>query len=186
MEILDALDRTRDETLRCFELTGSALEATYGPPLGMGWNDSRVRIRDILDGTSNTLVFGERAFRFEGLNVGAGNALGFAPATAGAPYTNQQCRSCLAVVGIPYWGLNQSVVNADHQSRGFSSVHVGGVHFALADGSVRFISDNIDHKPNSIGTPPATTGGGHAGPTYIDSTFERLCARNDGQVVGDF
>jgi prepilin-type N-terminal cleavage/methylation domain-containing protein len=167
-------------------ITPSVIEATYGPPLGMGWNDSRVKIRDMTDGTSNTLMIGERAFRFEGLNVGAGNALGFAPATAGAPYTNQQCRSCLAAVGIPYWGLNQSVVNANHQSRGFSSVHVGGVHFLLGDGSVRFLSDNIDHKPNSIGTPPATTGGGHAGPTYIDSTFERLCARNDGQVVGEF
>jgi hypothetical protein len=31
MEILDVLDRTRDETLRYFGLTGPALEATYGP-----------------------------------------------------------------------------------------------------------------------------------------------------------
>ena len=31
MEILDALDRTRDETLRYFGLTGPSLEATYGP-----------------------------------------------------------------------------------------------------------------------------------------------------------
>jgi hypothetical protein len=31
MEILEALDRTRDETLRYFSLTGPALDATYGP-----------------------------------------------------------------------------------------------------------------------------------------------------------
>ena len=31
MRILEALDRTRDETLRYFDLTGPALEATYGP-----------------------------------------------------------------------------------------------------------------------------------------------------------
>lgn len=167
-------------------ITPSVIQASFGPPLGVGWGDSRVRIRDITDGTSNTLVFGERCFRTEGLNIGAGNALGFSPATASGVYANQQCRSCLAVVGIPYWGLNQSVVNANHHSRGFASNHVGGVHFALGDGSVRFISDNIDHKPNTIGTPPATTGGGHAGPTYIDSTLERLMARNDDQVVGDF
>ncbi|MBL8849303.1 MAG: DUF1559 domain-containing protein, partial [Planctomycetaceae bacterium] len=160
--------------------------ANFGPPLGIGWNDSRVKIRDIIDGTSNQLVFGERCFRMEGLNIGAGNALGFSPATPSAPYTGQQCRACLAVVGIPYWGLNQSVVNANHHSRGFASTHVGGVHFGLADGSVRFISDNIDHKPNTIGVPPATTGGGHGGPTFIDSTLERLMARNDGQPVGEF
>jgi hypothetical protein len=27
----------------------------------------------------------------------------------------------------------------------FRSDHVGGVHFTLADGSVRFVSENIDH-----------------------------------------
>jgi hypothetical protein len=31
MQILEALDRTRDETLRYFDLTGPMLEATYGP-----------------------------------------------------------------------------------------------------------------------------------------------------------
>jgi hypothetical protein len=31
MDILDALDATRDETLRYFELEGRELEATYGP-----------------------------------------------------------------------------------------------------------------------------------------------------------
>jgi prepilin-type N-terminal cleavage/methylation domain-containing protein len=165
-------------------ITPSVIEATYGPPLGIGWNDSRVKIRDITDGTSNQLVFGERCFQMEGLHVGAGNALGFSPATASAPYNGQQCRSCLAVVGIPYWGLNQSVVNGNHHSRGFASNHVGGVHFVLGDGSVRFISDNIDHKPNSIAAAAGT--GSHAGPNFIDSTLERLMARNDGQVAGEF
>jgi prepilin-type processing-associated H-X9-DG protein len=33
--------------------------------------------------------------------------------------------------------------NAD-RIRGFYSIHVGGAHFAMADGSVRWISDNVD------------------------------------------
>jgi len=159
----------------------------YGPPLGIGFQNSRIGIRDITDGTSNTILVGERAWQLKGLSIGAGNALGFAPASSfGASYLNKQCRACLAVIGIPYWGINQTVVNAVHQSRGYSSPHAGGVQFLMGDGAVRFISENIDHKPNSIGTPPATTGGGHAGPTYIDSTFEYLLGRSDGNVVGEF
>ena len=165
-------------------ITPAVIAATYGPPLGVGWGDSSISIRDIVDGTSTTLLIGERAFQFQGLYAGAGNALGFSPAASVGAYNGLQCRSCLAVVGIPYWGINQSVVNANHQSRGFSSPHTGGVHFVLADGAVRFISNNLDHKANSIGAAAGT--GTHAGPTFIDSTFERLCGRNDRQPVGEF
>lgn len=159
---------------------------TYGPPTGVAWQDSKMGIRDLSDGSSNTLLVGERAFRIKSLNIGAGNALGFSPAASSGSYLNQQCRACLAVVGIPYWGINQVVTNANHQSRGFSSNHVGGAHFILGDGSVRFISENIDHKPNSIGAAASMSPPDHSGPTFIDSTFERLLGRADGQVVGEF
>jgi prepilin-type processing-associated H-X9-DG protein len=54
--------------------------------------------------------------------------------------------------------------------RGAASYHVGGAQFAFGDGSVRFISENIDWKPEMT----------------IDSTYERLGAMADGQPVGDF
>lgn len=145
---------------------------TYGPPLGTFWLNSKVGFRDMTDGTSTTLILGERAFQFEQLRAGAGNALGFSP-------RGDMRRPSLAVQGIPYWGLNQSVINAAHQSRGFSSVHVGGVHFLMGDGAVRFISDNIDHKPNSL---PA--GSNHG--TMCDSLLEYLMTRSNGDVVGEF
>lgn len=165
--------------------TPAWLPGAFGPPLGTFYANSSRGIRDIIDGTSNTLIVGERAFRFEGLNVGAGNALGFGiTSDNGAQYIGSYSRSALAIYGIPYWGINQSVTNANHQTRGFSSNHVGGVQFLLGDGSVRFLSDNIDHKPNSINAAFGT--GSHGGPTFVDSTFERLLTVANGETVGDF
>jgi len=157
---------------------------SYGPPLGLFSANSGNGIRNITDGTSNTLIVGERAFKFEGLNAGAGNALGFGITSVGAPYAGSYARSALSIYGIPYWGINQSVTSANHQTRGFSSVHVGGAHFLLGDGSVRFISDNIDHKPNSIAAAAGT--GSHGGPAFVDSTFEYLLTIANGEVVGEF
>ena len=57
-----------------------------------------------------------------------------------------------------YWTLN----NCGPNNEPFS-LHIGGVHAALGDGSVRFISENIDIN-----------------------TARRLFGRSDGQVVGDF
>ena len=53
--------------------------------------------------------------------------------------------------------------NAWPTSRGFKSDHTGGAQFVLCDGSVRFISENIDYF-----------------------TYNRLGCRRDGQVVGEF
>src|SRR5690606_1227868 len=48
-------------------------------------------------------------------------------------------------------------------SWGFKSRHTGGAQFLLADGAVRFISENVDH-----------------------TTFQRLGGRSDRQTVGEF
>jgi hypothetical protein len=50
----------------------------------------------------------------------------------------------------------------DNLSGGFRSVHAGGAHFSLADGSTRFLSESIDYK-----------------------TYQHLGCRNDGQVIGE-
>jgi prepilin-type N-terminal cleavage/methylation domain-containing protein/prepilin-type processing-associated H-X9-DG protein len=48
-------------------------------------------------------------------------------------------------------------------SHGFRSRHTGGAQFLLADGSVRFLSENINHP-----------------------TYQSLGGRSDGQVIGEF
>jgi prepilin-type N-terminal cleavage/methylation domain-containing protein len=171
---------TGDSITPAFGVSNAAVNP-FGPPLGVAWSNSRVPFRDVTDGLSNTILVGERAWQLKQLMIGAAAALGFAPA-AGTPSATTQCRACNAVVGIPYWGINQTVINANHQSRGYSSLHVGGAHFVMGDGGVRFISENIDHRANSIGTAV----GDHSGPAFIDSTFERLLGRSDNQVVGEF
>jgi len=65
--------------------------------------------------------------------------------------------------------------NSGQCRRGFSSRHVGGAHFLMMDGAVRFISENIDHNPDtdiSVVVP--------------DSTYENLMAKDDGNVIGEF
>jgi prepilin-type N-terminal cleavage/methylation domain-containing protein len=157
-------------------------QGPHGPPTGTFWQNSNLRIRDITDGTSNTLMIGERAFRYNNLTVGAGNALGF------SSQTNTQSTSAgikaagMAALGLAYNGINWSANNQIHQVRGFSSTHVGGAHFLMGDGAVRFISENIDfNRATGTGGCPAGCNG-----LWIDSTYERLIGKADGQPVGDF
>jgi prepilin-type processing-associated H-X9-DG protein len=55
----------------------------------------------------------------------------------------------------------------------FGSAHEGGAHFLLGDGSVRFISENIQWN----GERTAYTD---------DGIYQLLGSRADGQVVGEF
>lgn len=138
-------------------------------PTGIFWRNSKVAIKDITDGTSNTLMVGERAWELN--NPNGNNHACRAGTMFGEHITNEQSTISRGL------GSTSGPINLPHGgcSRTFSSRHVGGAQFTLCDGSVRFVSENIDH--NAL-----TTGGTNA----IDSLLERLASRNDGQTVGEF
>ncbi|WP_339612582.1 DUF1559 domain-containing protein [uncultured Rubinisphaera sp.] len=136
---------------------------------GMFWRDSNVRMSNISDGTSNTIMVGERAWDLN--NASGTNFTCRAAVIYGTRISNEQS-------GIHYvLGSGTSFINAQTNecNKGFSSRHQGGAQFVLADGSVRFISENVDANNRHTG-----------GTEAVDSTFERLNSRDDGQVVGEF
>jgi prepilin-type N-terminal cleavage/methylation domain-containing protein len=93
---------------------------------------SRVRIRDIRDGTSNTLMVGETQHDMLGNNYS-----GYAKWAAANDLYNRTLRMTDARHVInPTGGWNQPELC-------FSSHHEGGAFFCFADGQVRFLSENI-------------------------------------------
>jgi prepilin-type N-terminal cleavage/methylation domain-containing protein/prepilin-type processing-associated H-X9-DG protein len=119
-----------------------------------------VRMTDISDGTSNTILVGEMGFQLRDYNFTSGP---FAGQRRGG---NTQWVWGYASYSFGSTGrhLNTAATGtpADLTNRlgSFRSDHIGGANFALADGSVRFLRDSID---------PAT--------------YLALGSRNGGEVV---
>jgi prepilin-type N-terminal cleavage/methylation domain-containing protein/prepilin-type processing-associated H-X9-DG protein len=144
--------------------SGYTVSVNYGHTLNvsqvrgmMNFYGAKINLAMVPDGTSKTLLLGETL-----------------PAESGPRDTNNWALShCLAhtITKInhhtDYLDRASGCATAPDRyyrnfnvSAGFKSWHPGGVNFAFVDGSVHFLSENID-----------------------DQTYQYLGCRNDGQVV---
>lgn len=135
--------------------------------------NSSIQFRDVTDGTSNTAIVSERAYEI-------GNTTPHAATVWGSRGTSPANAKRIGNLTFAGKGMINSTNNSDattnNTSRiGVSSLHPGGAQVCLTDGSVRFLQETIDQKPDSDRNDPV-----------IDSLWESLISRNDGQVVGQY
>lgn len=132
---------------------------------GMGSRDGpSIRVKDVSDGTSNTIHMGEILPSCNDHSWGGFwpvNGISFHSSTIVPINDFTTCSWATPIqIRVPActnwqdWNI----------SWGFRSVHPGGAHFLFVDGSVRFLSQNLNHQ-----------------------TYQYLGGRSDGNVVsGDF
>ncbi len=147
---------------------------------GLFFEDDGKKFRDIIDGTSNTIMLGERRWQFKDTVGAVGIARAAVIFGINRRNNGNTGRACVVADGGPRinYNFDQTTSWAPARARrGYSSMHPGGAQFALADGSVRFITETIDAD---MGANQYSTN------NAVNSTFERLCSRQDGQPVGEF
>ena len=139
---------------------------------GIFGRNTKCKMGAITDGTSNTIMLGEvrwYAYTWDARWVGSAKNRG---GYHGADSTLAATRSANRKINPP--DSASKVVRRE----GFSSDHPGGAQFALADGSVRFISETIPHN--------GCTSAQWNSDSKALGVFQRVCARNDGLVNGTF
>lgn len=120
-----------DDLHGCENAAGTAPVLASGQCRGDGafYHNSRVRLRDLTDGTSNTLTLRERR---------TDSTLGWYSTWPGMVAEGEEAFQ--RILGAADHVPNDPAAHFDD----FSSHHTGGAQFGMGDGAVRFISENID------------------------------------------
>lgn len=167
------------------------------------------RIAQIKDGTSNTVAIGEASHQI----WTGGSFLGAQGSGAGSAYCCQDWYLDWGLYPITTKYLPGMTTNTagGHTQTRFGSDHAGGAHFVMADGAVRFLSENINHTPDVTGNTSylasrgagciwtnAANGCADGNPltqgVFLDKAklanvmgvYQRLHHKNDRVPLGDF
>ena len=134
-------------------------------PGGIFFANSNVAMANITDGSSNVWLTFERGTRIKPAGMtGDANTMGGVWAGVSAPGCDNANYNWFSAIGFimgTYAEINGSATRFDNRQP--DSSHTGGIHVGVADGSVRFVSQNMA-LPLSI----------------------QLALRADGAVVGDY
>lgn len=161
------------------DIWSSPASTDYTDPIkgcnGVMFRNSGVRLRDVTDGLTNTVFVGERA-PYLADAVWPGVVPGsehfsyneFASSGTGGPGINyDNAGSYVGANSGPSIYEDPQIIHSPNWPGGHTdqmySQHVGGCHIMLGDGSVRFVSDSMDMR-----------------------TFQWLCSRQGGEVIGEF
>ncbi len=161
-----------ERALRCFPATNCAnnyadVGDNSGQPRGtmmlqpnMNFLALTIGVRDITDGTSNTVMIGEAPNAIHGLWAGHKNVMDQSAPLNGKLATSSPWQSCLIPASQ---AANAGKLGCDVGSQDFHSFHTGGAHFTYADGSARFCNESVDIK-----------------------ILAAILSRSGGEVVGEY
>lgn len=136
---------------------------------GIFYKNSAVRMGDILDGTTNTLLFGERFHRDADYDLNAGTftklpSWGCWSPSSGAPGIGDVSLGTLVPINYLHaTGVAVTSVYEERRVTAMGSGHPGGCNVALGDASTRFVSSTVEM-----------------------STWQALSTRAGGEVIGKF
>ncbi len=148
-------------------ISGNGMFAGSGPPINSPptIQHGLVRMRDVTDGTSNTLLIGERShhdpnydtFFTGGYSQNPMGGWGYWAPSGGQLGLTDLTMSSFGPINyrLPFNFANKpasissaatfdAALESIQRLCAFGSQHTGGAQFGLVDGSVRFLSENID------------------------------------------
>jgi prepilin-type N-terminal cleavage/methylation domain-containing protein/prepilin-type processing-associated H-X9-DG protein len=191
--------------------TAAPFEWWTPEPRGLFYFHSKLGVADCNDGTSNTIAMGEMALAQDATSIFgniAQNGGGGPPSACmalmgpGKKYVASANPTDLrgtdwADGGLQFSGITTILPpnspscmatgnNWDPAIVSATSRHTGGAHVLMADGAVRFVSDNI--STGNLTLPDLATGkgvGAVGGPSPY-GVWGALGSRNGGEPIGDF